>query len=169
MISHKSNASRGLSGWLQIIVELSRAKLVSAVTLSAAMGYFLFNGQVDWRVGLLVLGVFFLGCGCSAVNQIQEAKTDAKMERTKNRPIPTGQLDVTTAWFISLLLLLIGLYCLASIQTHTAVILSLAGFAMIWYNGVYTYLKAVTALAVIPGAVLGAIPPIMGCCSPIKF
>jgi len=165
MISHKSHASRGLSGWLLLIVELSRAKLVSAVTLSAAMGYFLFSGQADWLVGLLVLGVFFLGCGCSAVNQIQEAKTDAKMARTKDRPIPSGQLNVTTAWFISLLLLLIGLYCLASIQTHMVVILSLAGFALIWYNGVYTYLKSVTALAVIPGAVLGAIPPVMGWCA----
>jgi protoheme IX farnesyltransferase len=163
MISHKSHAPKGFLGWLLLVVEFSRAKLVSAVTLSGAMGYFLFSGQVDWLVGLLVLGIFFLGCGCSALNQIQEGKTDALMERTKNRPIPSGQLDVATGWFITLLLLFLGLYCLASIKTHMVVILFLAGFTLIWYNGVYTYLKSVTALAVIPGAVLGAIPPVMGC------
>ena len=165
MKSLESHAANGLLSRLALVLEFSRARLVSAVTLSAAMGYVLFDGTVDWLVGLVVLGVFFLGCGCSALNQIQEAKTDAKMDRTKNRPIPSGRLDVPTGWFISLLLLFVGFYFLASIDNHTTIILSLAGFTLLWYNGIYTYLKTVTALAVIPGAVLGAIPPIIGWCA----
>ena len=87
------------------------------------------------------------------------------MERTKNRPIPSGKLDVSVGWFITLAHLFAGFYFLASIENHTVVILSLAVFTLFWYNIVYTYLKPVTALAVIPGAVLGAIPPVIGWCA----
>lgn len=161
----KAKIAKSISSRAAILVEFGRAKLVAAVTLSAVMGYILFKGHADWALLLPVLGVFFLGCGCSAINQIQEVRSDAKMARTRNRPLPAGQLDTPTAWFISLVLLFVGIYFLATIEHHTYIILALAIFTIFWYNGVYTYLKTVTALAVIPGALLGAIPPIIGWCA----
>jgi len=155
----------GFLSWALLIAEFARARLVSAVTLSAATGYFMFSERVEAAVLLPVIGVFFLGCGCSAVNQIQEARTDGRMDRTKNRPIPTGKLDLPTGWFIAILMLLAGFCFLASIEHHTYLILGLGLFTLIWYHGVYTYLKIVTPFAVIPGALLGVIPPLIGWCA----
>lgn len=151
--------------WLSLVGELGRVRLVAAVTLSAAMGYILFVQRLDWGLLLPVLGVFFLGSGCSALNQIQEYKIDARMARTRNRPLPSGQIDRAAAWFVALVYLFAGLYVLASINQHTMVILILGLFSLFWYNIAYTYLKRITFLAVIPGAVLGAIPPVIGWCA----
>ena len=150
-----------LSG-ISMLVEFSRAKLISAVTFSAATGYFMFSKQLAWEVLLPVLGVFFLGCGCSGINQIQEAKTDAIMDRTRNRPIPSGRLDIGWAWFWAIMMILTGLYFLASIENNMWLILGLALFSLVWYSAVYTYLKKYSAFAVVPGALLGIVPPLMG-------
>ena len=149
-------------GWLRILSELTRAKVTVAVTLTTATGCFLASGRVDATMGLAVLGVFLLASGSSALNQIQERRIDARMERTRSRPLPSGALDVPTALFISVLLVLLGLYTLTSVGHDTVLLLSLGGFAVFWYNGVYTYLKRITAFAVVPGALIGAIPPIIG-------
>lgn len=149
-----------------ILIEFSRARLVAAVTLSGALGYVLFRGrQLELSFVFVILGVLFLGCGCSALNQIQEARTDAIMARTRNRPLPAGQLSLGQGWFVTMALLFAGFYFLACIERYTTSILGLGLFSLVWYNGVYTYLKGVTSLAVFPGAVLGAIPPLMGWCA----
>ena len=162
-----SNASArtGVLSWVLLISEFTRVRLVSVITLSTATGYFMFSEKIEGAVLLPIIGVFFLGCGCSAVNQIQEARTDGRMERTKHRPIPTGKLDLPIGWFLAILMLLAGFYFLASIDHHTYLILGLGLFTLVWYHGVYTYLKIVTPFAVIPGALLGVIPPLVGWCA----
>ena len=109
-----------------------------------------------------VLGTFLLAAGSSALNQCQEVAIDSRMERTRRRPIPAGHVDRTTALFIAGLLILSGLFVLTSIGTQMKQLFALAVFAVAWYNGVYTYLKRVTAFAVVPGALIGAIPPVIG-------
>jgi len=162
-VSSRDGAShRAVPSWIGMILEFSRAKLISAVTFSAATGYFMFSERLAWEVLLPVLGVFFLGCGCSGINQIQEARTDAIMDRTRNRPIPSGRLDVSWAWFWACLMVLAGFYFLASIENHMWLVLGLGVFSLIWYNGVYTYLKGLSAFAVVPGALLGVVPPLIG-------
>ena len=147
------------------LLEFTRFKLVAAVTLSTVMGYALFGMGIGWPVLWPTFGVLLLGCGCSALNQIQEVHTDGQMARTRNRPMPQGQFSTGAAWLISVGLIFAGWYCLASIDRHSGVILALGVFTPLWYNGVYTYLKKVTYLAVFPGAVLGAIPPVSGWCA----
>ncbi len=157
-----SDATLTRPGWLRILSELTRAKVTVAVTLTTATGCVLGSGRVDSTMWLTVLGVFLLASGSSALNQIQERRIDARMERTRNRPLPSGAIDVSTALFIAILLMLLGLYFVTSVGSNTTTLLILGAFAVVWYNGVYTYLKRITAFAVVPGALIGAVPPVIG-------
>lgn len=157
-----SYATSAKPSGLRILAELTRVKITVAVTLTTATGCILASGRVDSTMWLTVLGVFLLASGSSALNQIQERRIDARMERTRSRPLPSGAIDVSTVLFISILLMLVGLFVVTSVGRNTTMLLVLGGFAVVWYNGVYTYLKRITAFAVVPGALIGAVPPVIG-------
>jgi len=127
---------------------------------SAATGFFLAPGHRVAGVFIPVASVFFLACGASALNQYQERKIDGRMERTRNRPVPSGIIAPGSALALSLALVIIGMSLLAYDGGAKASCLGLA--AVLWYNGVYTRLKKVTAFASLPGAVVGMIPPAIG-------
>ena len=154
-------AGRG-SSWPALLGELTKARITLSVTLTAATGYIVAAGRLEWAMLLPLVGVYLLAAGASALNQVQEARTDALMPRTMGRPIPSGRMDRSTALFVSGLLILLGLYCLASVGHSTATLLYQGLFAVLWYNGVYTGLKRVTAFAVVPGSLIGSIPPLIG-------
>jgi protoheme IX farnesyltransferase len=101
-----------------------------------------------------------LSSGSSAINHIQEAKVDFLMERTQLRPLPSGRVKPLQAWIFATLLVFGGFSFLMQLATLLPVILGL--LTIFWYNAVYTPLKRVTAFAAIPGAVVGAIPPLIG-------
>jgi len=98
--------------------------------------------------------------GVSTLNQVQEYKTDAKMERTKNRPIAAGRMSPQTGIIIAAVLIFFSLVSIYSLLGMTGV--NIFMFAFIWYNAMYTPLKKKSALAVVPGAILGVIPPAIG-------
>lgn len=97
-----------------------------------------------------------MASGASALNQVQESRTDALMERTKRRPIPNGDITGNHALIIAILLILSGSALLFFFTTILCLILGL--FNIFWYNVVYTSLKFKTAFAIIPGALSGVIP-----------
>jgi heme o synthase len=141
------------------LLQLTRLPLCSAVTLSAAAGHILApaSGGSLWGTGA---AIFLLASGCSALNQVQEIRTDAHMERTRHRPLPAGRLSRTAGSAIALALLVTGLLLLTSAGGTFA-----AGFvllAVLLYNGAYTPLKKRTPFAILPGALCGAIPPVIG-------
>ncbi len=145
--------------WKSYIV-LVRIPISLFAACSTATGFFLFsyhqvNGALD-----AATAVFFLSCGASALNQIQERHIDAKMERTHQRPLPCGIIAPQRALFFSISLMLIGLFMLWPGRSEISLALGLA--AVLWYNGIYTYLKRVTAFASIPGAAVGMVPPAIG-------
>ncbi len=141
-------------------LELSKVKITFAVALTTTTGYLLAGGSLDTGIILPAVGIFILACGSSAINHYQERETDAHMERTRNRPIPSGRISAGGALAFALLLTLIGSYLLYSGGGMLAMQLGL--LALIWYNGIYTPLKKRTAFAVVPGAIIGAIPPLAG-------
>jgi heme o synthase len=148
--------------WLGTLCELTKVRITVVVTLSVATGYLLFAETVSREIVLPLLGTFLLACGAAALNQVQEAPLDARMPRTRNRPIPAGAIGRDWALLIAIALIGAGLTTLASIERHTLTLLALGALAIVWYNGVYVALKRWTSFAVIPGALIGAIPPVIG-------
>jgi protoheme IX farnesyltransferase len=95
----------------------------------------------------------------NAFNQIIERDLDALMDRTKNRPIPSGRMSVTTAFIIASVFTLLGIGILYVINPRTAMFGAISIFL---YTCVYTPLKTKTPLAVFVGALPGAIPFMLG-------
>lgn len=145
---------------LKIIFELGKVRISLPVALSALAGYVLYSGKTDRQGIFLAVGVFFMACGSGALNHWQERKTDALMPRTKKRPIPSGKISSAGGLTVVLGYTLTGSLILAFSNPLVALVLSWATLAS--YNLIYTPLKKVTAFAVIPGSLVGALPPVIG-------
>lgn len=141
-------------------LKLGKVTISIPVALTGFMGYFLYHPVVDGGAILSVAGIFFLSSGSSAINQIQERKIDARMKRTASRPIPAGTISLSRAILFAVITAFTG----ATLLWMTGYPLSaaLGLFTLLWYNAVYTPLKQVTAFAVFPGAIIGALPPLIG-------
>lgn len=143
-----------------IPLELGKVRITSFVSLTTSLGYILFTGKIDLGIILPTLGVFLLASGSSCINHLQEQKYDAAMERTKGRPLPSGRIDSISTLLFGVNVLLFGsliLYYSSNLES-----LLLGWLAVLWYNAFYTPLKRKFALAVVPGALIGAIPPVIG-------
>ena len=101
-----------------------------------------------------------MAVSASALNQVQEAGLDSRMNRTYNRPIPAGRIKLTYGSIFSLCCFLCGTILIFSGGNIKAVLIAI--FTVLWYNGVYTYSKRITAFAVVPGALTCALPPLIG-------
>lgn len=144
------------------LLELMKPRLSALVVLTTAMGYLLAaSGPIDgWRLVLTVAGTFLLSAGACALNHVMEIDADARMERTRDRPLPTGRMSRATAAGFSLLLLATGLGIL--IGGSGALTAWLGVLSALIYVLLYTPLKRVTTLNTVVGALVGALPPMMG-------
>jgi len=148
--------------YLRAVVQLTKLRITAAVTLTTGTGYLLAARRLEWAIWLPLLGMFVLASGSAALNQWQERVIDGRMRRTLGRPIPSGRIDSSSALFVAVLLILVGFYCLSCVAVNARALLILGALGVVWYNGVYTYLKRLSAFAVVPGALIGAIPPCIG-------
>jgi protoheme IX farnesyltransferase len=146
--------------YLKIFSDLIKIKITAAVSFTTAVGYLLAVEKLSLEILFPIIGIFLLACGSAALNQYQERKTDGLMSRTSNRPLPANRIQPRTALFIIFVLVAAGILVLYFGTNIQATLLGI--FAMIWYNGVYTPLKRKTAFAAVPGALIGAIPPMVG-------
>lgn len=144
---------------LFILAELGKSKLSLAVTFSSVTGYFLYRNSVDLSFISLAAGVFLLASGAAVLNQYTEREEDAGMERTRTRPIPSKRISPGQA-IVFLMFLLIAGSCLLLSAGIIPFILGM--LCVVLYNFVYTSLKKITVLAIVPGALVGAIPPVIG-------
>ena len=146
--------------WFFVILELSKFRIALLVSMSAATGYILASGYIDYNLLLPTIAVFILASGSSALNHYQERDFDRLMKRTSKRPVPSGKVSPASALTVAIGLIIIGSIILYRSSNTTALILAL--ITVFWYNAVYTPLKRMTPLAVIPGALIGSLPPAIG-------
>jgi len=113
-------------------------------------------------MGLLwtVVGTGFLAAGASAFNQLMEIDRDGLMERTKRRPLPTGRISPLHGLVFGMACIIIGAGVLVERSTPMAAALGLLNVVL--YAFVYTPLKTRTTLNTLVGAIVGALPPMMG-------
>ena len=137
-----------------------RFKVSIAVTFSAYAAALICRGSFSLLDLLPMSGIFLLAAGASALNQFQESEYDARMMRTRNRPVASGLIKPSTAMWLSLSFILAGLVFIAMRELWLTLLFGVLN--IIWYNGFYTWLKRKSAFAVVPGALTGAIPVMMG-------
>jgi protoheme IX farnesyltransferase len=145
---------------LQQYGRLCKPRVSFFAALSAIVGCLLAPSPDVRALAISMLGVFLLACAGSALNQYQDRAIDALMERTRSRPIPANHIRPRRALLFALGLSVLALAMLDLLGNLQALLLGLC--ALLWYNLLYTYLKRKSASAVIPGALVGAIPPAIG-------
>ena len=143
-------------------VEIAKPRISLMVLLTVSCGFILGMETASVSVTLFhaCLGIAVVAVGSSAVNQWIERKTDGRMRRTMNRPLPSGRLAP-----IEVLLFGIGAACLGSVYLALTVNMATAvmtATTFVLYAGVYTPLKRVTSLCTAVGAIPGALPPVLG-------
>lgn len=152
----KNNSGTRLSDYLQ----LGKLTIMLPVSLTGFTGFFMYDPRLSVGLILTSLGTLLMAVSASTLNQVQEAAPDSKMNRTHDRPIPAGRIKLVPAVIFFLFCLLGGSVLIFSGGNIQAVLIGL--FTVLWYNGVYTYFKRITAFAVVPGALTGALPPLIG-------
>ena len=142
---------------------ITKAGLAVSVVFSSVAGFVLGEANFaafNWIVLLkLAIGGYCMVGASNAFNQVIEKDLDALMDRTKNRPIPSGRMQSNVALWIASLLTIIGILLLYTINPKTAMFGAISIFL---YTSVYTPLKTVTSLSVFVGAFPGAIPFMLG-------
>lgn len=142
---------------------MTKAGLAISVVFSTIAGYFL--AVNDWsEVNFLTLVLLAVGGYCmvgasNVYNQVIEKELDAKMDRTKNRPVASGRVSSKKALAIAIILTILGVAILYVVNPKTAMFGAISIFL---YTSVYTPLKTVTPLSVFVGAIPGAIPFMLG-------
>ena len=144
------------------LMELVKARL-SVLTVATAMAGFALGVRDTWSWLLLaatLAGTALSAAGAAALNQWWERDFDARMKRTRDRPLPAGRMAASDALLTGTVLSVSGVLLLALFANLLAA--GLAAATIIFYIFVYTPLKRVTELNTIVGAVPGALPPLIG-------
>jgi protoheme IX farnesyltransferase len=156
--NHKNarNTSR-FSDYYQFV----KFRLSFLVVLSAALSFAFGSQVIDWtRLMYLVIGGFLVTASSNGYNQIIERDLDKLMQRTSNRPLPSGRMSLAEAHIIAFVTGLSGVLILwLRINMYCGV---LGLLALVLYVAVYTPLKRKTPFAVFVGAFPGAIPTMLG-------
>lgn len=154
------NSSFSFKSLIKDYIELAKIRITIAVTITCGIGFILADGSLTQKAIIPILGTFIIACGSAAFNQYQEYRYDIDMGRTENRPIPAGRISPMHGFIFSMMLSAIGFLILLEYGSELQAVLGLS--ALFIYNVIYTPMKRKTTSAVFPGAVIGAIPPLIG-------
>lgn len=142
---------------------ITKAGLAVSVVFSSIAGFLLGVTDLASLSGVvllkLIIGGYCMVGASNAFNQVIEKDLDALMDRTKNRPIPSGRMEANIALIIAVVLTILGIVLLYTINPKSAMFGAISIFL---YTSVYTPLKTVTSLSVFVGAFPGAIPFMLG-------
>jgi protoheme IX farnesyltransferase len=146
---------------LGMYAELSKSRLSGLVVMTTAAGYMLAPGAVcPVSLATALGGTFLCSASANTCNQLIETRPDALMQRTKNRPLPSGRISTEHAAAFAVTTGAVGVGSLALNTNLTTALLGVGTIAL--YAGVYTPMKRLTPMNTWVGAVVGAIPPLMG-------
>jgi protoheme IX farnesyltransferase len=144
---------------------LIKPSLSIMVVFSSVISFLLTKGSeayVDkWKMILLLFAGGMLVTGsANAINQVVEKDTDAMMKRTAKRPVAAGRMSVTEGWAFAIITGALGVFVLGYFFNWLAA--GLAAFSLFLYAFIYTPLKKINSIAVLVGAVPGALPCLIG-------
>lgn len=152
----------GMREKLAAYIELTKPRIAFLLVLTSAAGFYL-GTKGSFDVVLFansILAILLLALGVATLNQVWEHSTDALMDRTATRPIPTGRVTVTEALIFGLIQCLVAeTYLFLAVNPMTAF---LGLLVIVGYILVYTPLKRKTSVSTALGAIPGALPPLMG-------
>ena len=147
-------------------LQLMKPSLSIMVVFSSIISFLLTQGSEEYEgdlwvyVFLLFAGGMLVTGSANAINQVVEKDTDAQMKRTATRPVAAGRMSVTEGWIFSIVTGALGVFILGNYFNLLAA--GLAAFSLFLYAFIYTPLKKVNSIAVLVGAVPGALPCLIG-------
>jgi protoheme IX farnesyltransferase len=163
-----ADASKVEPSVLGAYYELTKPGITKMVVMSTAVGYYLavdqfFRYMSEWsnifHFILTIIGTSLVCAGSSALNHYIEREQDGRMQRTKNRPLPSGIVEPNQALTLGIALSILGLGALFFINVFTVY---LALLTLISYVVIYTPLKQKSTLSLLVGAIPGALPTLGG-------
>ncbi len=173
MFAVAAHSARGLQFYVKSYAKLSKYRLSGLVAITAGVGYAMrYENAADdktlpWRdtklwygSGIVTTGTWLSAACANTLNQIYERHSDALMTRTRARPMASGRLGLAHAILFAATTGAAGVGLLSAETNNTAAGLAAANIAL--YAGVYTPLKAMSTVNTTVGAVVGALPPLLG-------
>lgn len=143
-------------------LELTKPRITLLILICTAVGYWFGCGH-SFHLAILahaLIGTAFLASGTAALNQWYEVESDAKMRRTRRRPLPAGRIKRRNGFAFGLLLSAAGFADLWYGTNRLAAALGL--FTLLSYLLIYTPLKQRSTACTTVGAIPGAMPPLIG-------
>jgi heme o synthase len=159
----KKQVKSGVMGKIDDYKQLIKFTLSFTVVFSSVMAYMLAPNVVEYdfvSILLLLLGGLLVTGSANAINQITEKDTDAVMKRTGSRPVASGRMSVQEATAFAFIAAIVGSLILWLYFSWYAA--GLALLSLFIYGFVYTPLKKVNSIAVLVGAIPGALPCLIG-------
>ena len=142
---------------------LMKPSLSIMVVFSSVISYLLAPKVVEYNIAMILFlfaGGMVVTGSANAINQVVEKDTDARMKRTSKRPVAAGRMSVQEGWTFAIIIGVLGVFILGYYFNWLAA--GLAAFSLFLYAFIYTPLKKVNSIAVLMGAVPGALPCLIG-------
>jgi protoheme IX farnesyltransferase len=166
-LSEDARAQAKPASLLGPLIEATKPGITRLVTVTSTVGFVLAASARTWKLTeLLVIGLSCMAgtalsaAGANAINQWMEADRDALMDRTRNRPLPSGRATPFAVLSSGIALSVVGVLVLALLTNSVAAAISAT--CVLVYVFIYTPMKPRTTLSTLVGAIPGALPPLIG-------
>src|SRR5512146_2165871 len=145
--------------------QLFKVRVTSLIVMTAWAGFYMAAARsgvpsLGWNLLNALWGIGLTSAGAAALNEVLERGLDAKMRRTRNRPLPAGRMNLATGLTAGLIASIVGPISLALTTNPLTGLLAFSTAAV--YLGLYTPLKKVSPISTFVGAFPGAMPPLLG-------
>ncbi len=146
-------------------LQLMKPSLSIMVVFSSVVSFMLTNGYDAYedklfRILMLFAGGMLVTGSANTINQVVEKDTDAMMKRTAKRPVASGRMNAVEGWAFAIITGAVGVFILGNYFNWLTA--GIALFSLFLYAFIYTPLKKVNSIAVLVGAVPGALPCLIG-------